>query len=82
LVRTARQWPISVGGTPVLPGDLVVGDADGVVVIPRGDVPKVLQAAQRKLADEKVRLEEIAQGQLGSRWLNAALRNAGLPTLG
>jgi regulator of RNase E activity RraA len=74
--------PISVAGTPVLPGDLVVGDADGVVVIPRGDVPKVLEAAQRKLADEKVRLEEIAQGQLVSPWLNAALRSAGLPTLG
>ena len=73
--------PISVGGAPVQPGDLVVGDADGVVVIPRADVPKVLEAAAKKLADEKVRLEEIARGELVSPWLNAALRSAGLPAL-
>lgn len=71
--------PISVGGTPVQPGDLVVGDADGVVVIPRADVPKVLEAAAKKLAAEKDRLEEIAQGVLISPWLNAALHSAGLP---
>ena len=73
--------PISVAGAPVQPGDLVVGDADGVVVIPRADVLKVLEAAEKKLADEKVRLDEIARGELVSPWLNAALRNAGLPTL-
>ena len=73
--------PISVGGAPVQPGDLVVGDADGVVVIPRADVLKVLEAAEKKLADEKIRLEEIARGELVSPWLHAALRSAGLPAL-
>ncbi len=73
--------PISVAGAPVQPGDLVVGDADGVVVIPRADVLKVLEAAEKKLADEKRRLEEIAHGELVSPWLNAALRGAGLPVL-
>lgn len=73
--------PISVGGAPVQPGDLVVGDADGVVVIPRADVAAVLEAAEKKLAAEKLRLDEVAQGELVSPWLNAALRSAGLPTL-
>jgi regulator of RNase E activity RraA len=73
--------PISVAGAPVQPGDLVLGDADGVVVIPRADVERVLQAAQKKLADEKVRLEEIARGELVSPWLHGALRAAGLPAL-
>ena len=73
--------PISIGGAPVQPGDLVVGDADGVVVIPRADVPMVLVAAAKKLADEKVRLAEIARGELVSPWLQAALRSAGLPAL-
>ena len=73
--------PIAVAGAPVHPGDLVVGDADGVVVIPRADVERVLQAAEKKLADEKVRLEEIARGELVSPWLHDALRAAGLPSL-
>ena len=73
--------PISIAGTPVQPGDLVVGDADGVVVIPRADVAAVLEAAEKKLAAEKQRLDEIARGELVSPWLNAALQSAGLPML-
>ncbi len=73
--------PVSVAGAPVQPGDLVLGDADGVVVIPRADVDRVLVAAAKKLADEKVRLEEIARGDLVSPWLHDALTAAGLPAL-
>ncbi len=73
--------PIAAAGVPVQPGDLVLGDADGVVVIPRADVDRVLAAAEKKVADEKVRLEEIARGELVSPWLNDALRAAGLPVL-
>ena len=36
-------------------------------------------AAEKKLADEKTRLEEIARGELVSPWLDDALRAAGLP---
>lgn len=74
--------PISIGGTSVAPGDLVVGDADGVVVIPRLDVEKVLAAAEQKLATERQRLQEIGEGLLVSPWLDDALRQAGLPKLG
>ena len=73
--------PVSVAGAPVQPGDLVLGDADGVVVIPRADVERVLVAAEKKLADEKIRLEEIARGELISPWLHDSLRSAGLPAL-
>jgi len=73
--------PISVGGVAVSPGDLIVGDADGVVVIPRDNVDVVLAAAEEKAAAEKQRLDEIARGELVSPWLNDALRNAGLQPL-
>ncbi len=72
---------ISLGGVAVLPGDLVVGDIDGVVIIPRADVAGVLDAADHKLAAEKQRLAEIERGELVSPWLDAALRSAGLPPL-
>jgi len=73
--------PISVGGVAVHPGDLVVGDADGVVVIPRSDVDAVLAAAEKKAAAEQQRLEAIAQGEWVSPWLDDALRGAGLQPL-
>jgi 4-hydroxy-4-methyl-2-oxoglutarate aldolase len=73
--------PISVGGVAVSPGDLVIGDVDGVVVIPRNDVEAVLQAAEKKLAAEKQRIDEINAGILVSPWLNDALKQAGMPAL-
>jgi 4-hydroxy-4-methyl-2-oxoglutarate aldolase len=74
--------PIAVAGVSVHPGDLVVGDADGVVIVPREQVQAVLDAAEQKLALEKQRLDEIARGELVSPWLDAALMGAGLPALG
>ncbi|MEY3671928.1 MAG: dimethylmenaquinone methyltransferase MenG [Pseudomonadota bacterium] len=73
--------PVSVGGVVVNPGDLVVGDIDGVVVIPRAEVDAVLEAAEKKVAAEAQRIKEIEEGILISPWLDDALRQAGLPTL-
>lgn len=73
--------PTAVGGVAVNPGDLIVADVDGVVVIPRAQVQAVLDAADAKIAAEQQRLDEIARGELVSPWLDAALRQAGLPTL-
>lgn len=73
---------ISIGGVAVQPGDLVVGDVDGVVIVPRDQVQAVLDAADAKIAAEKQRLAEIAEGVLISPWLDAALQSAGLPVLG
>lgn len=72
---------VSVGGVAVNPGDLVVGDVDGVVVIPRDEVEAVLDAADAKIAAEQQRLDEIARGELVSPWLNGALKQAGLVPL-
>ena len=70
--------PISAGGTTVYPGDLIVGDADGVVVIEREKAPAMMDLAVKKVADEAARLEAIARGETESKWLPAALRAAGV----
>jgi regulator of RNase E activity RraA len=73
------NWPVSCGGVAVRPGDLVVGDADGVVVIEREKAASLLDAAAQKVADEKARLADIAAGKnLRPKWLEASLRAAGL----
>jgi 4-hydroxy-4-methyl-2-oxoglutarate aldolase len=70
--------PISAGGVTVNPGDLIVGDADGVVVVERAKAPAMMALAQKKVADEAARLEAIARGDTASAWLPAALRAAGV----
>ena len=71
--------PISCGGVAVNPGDLVVGDGDGVVVIARDRVASLLAPAAQKVTAERVRIEEIASGRnIRPAWLDAALRAAGL----
>jgi 4-hydroxy-4-methyl-2-oxoglutarate aldolase len=79
LVPGRLNWPISVGGVTVQPGDLIVADGDGVVVVEPAKVPAVLELAKKKLADETVRLEGIRSGaQLRPAWLDGALRKAGV----
>jgi RraA family protein len=79
LVPGRVNWPVSVGGVTVNPGDLVVADADGVVVVEPVKVPAVLDLAQKKLADEAARIDGIRSGkQLRPTWLDGALRKAGV----
>lgn len=52
--------PISCGGASVNPGDIIVGDVDGVVVIPREKAEEVLQGAKEKLASDDAREAKIA----------------------
>lgn len=73
------NWPISCGGVAVNPGDLVVGDADGVVVVEREKAASLFDAAAKKVADERARIADIIAGEnLRPNWLDAALRTAGV----
>jgi 4-hydroxy-4-methyl-2-oxoglutarate aldolase len=71
--------PISVGGVTVNPGDLVVGDADGVTVIERAKAAAMLPLAADKVAAETKRIADIKNRKaLAPSWLNGALRAAGV----
>ncbi len=58
----ASQVPVSVGGVIVNPGDIIVGDVDGVVVVPRASAEAVLAMAQeidaRELEQAKLIMQE------------------------
>ena len=71
--------PISIGGVTVNPGDLVVGDADGVTVIERAKAAAMLPLAGEKVAAETRRIAQIKSREaLAPAWLNGALRAAGV----
>jgi 4-hydroxy-4-methyl-2-oxoglutarate aldolase len=62
----ATGWlgrPIILGEIVINPGDLVVGDLDGVVCIPRGRVVEVLTRSQKREAEEKVILDRLRSGE-------------------
>ena len=56
------QVPVSVGGTVVAPGDLVVGDADGVVVVQRKRIAEVAKKALAQHALEQQREKQVRGG--------------------
>jgi regulator of RNase E activity RraA len=69
--------PVAVGGVPVLPGDIVVGDANGVVVVPRLDAEVVLAQARAVAASEVKKIKEFEEGKLIPDWLADTLRQKG-----
>ncbi|MGG0857166.1 RraA family protein [Metabacillus fastidiosus] len=52
--------PISCGGQPVHPGDMIVGDANGVVVIPQAIEQEVLKKAADRLKKDEIREEKVS----------------------
>ena len=69
--------PVSVGGQIVHPGDIILGDENGVVVIPQQHAEEVLARSREILKHEDEVLAEIADGKLISPTLDARLAAAG-----
>ena len=59
----AIDVPVVVAGARVCPGDLVFGDADGVVIVPRAIEEQVVAAALAKVAGENATREALARGE-------------------
>ena len=83
--------PVTVGGVRVEPGDVVVMDGDGAVVVPVGRAEEVLEAGRRREADEAAMMDELRAGaltldlmslreNLGSKVARAATRWGHSPT--
>ena len=70
--------PVSIGGMVVCPGDIIVGDDDGVVAVPVDIAAVVLKAAKAKAKEEDAVLKAIRKGGKVDRgWVDRALRDKG-----
>src|SRR5215831_14284703 len=70
--------PIACGNTVVMPGDIVVGDAESVAVVPRDHATEVLERVEALRARERSRIAEIQRGVLYKAEIDDALRKKGV----
>lgn len=71
--------PIALDGMVIHPGDLMLGDADGLLCVPYDSLQSVLDATHQKIDAEKKMLADIAAGTLDTRWIDASLQRIGCP---
>ncbi|MCA0043320.1 RraA family protein [Celeribacter litoreus] len=69
--------PISLGGMVIHPGDIVIGDSDGVHCVPLADAEEVLKKTQAKSDAEINQMKAIAEGTNDRTWVDAALTRLG-----
>lgn len=69
--------PISCGGVVVEPGDLILGDADGIVVIPKRDAAEILEKTIAFAAADSAKAAAAAAGLAKRDWVDKALADMG-----
>jgi RraA family protein len=69
--------PVVIGGMPVNPGDIIVGDADGLVAVPQDQAERILASAKSILEKETASMKQIAAGTVDRSWVDKALKEKG-----
>ncbi|WP_048439219.1 RraA family protein [Caenimonas sp. SL110] len=65
--------PIAIDGMVIEPGDLVIGDGDGILCVPFDDVASLLEMARKKQDVEAKMVADIASGTFDRSWVDATL---------
>jgi RraA family protein len=65
--------PIAIDGMVIEPGDLVIGDDDGLLCVPFDDVERLLAAARQKQRVEDQMVADIQAGRLDRAWVDETL---------
>jgi regulator of RNase E activity RraA len=73
--------PIAIDGMVIEPGDLIIGDGDGFLSIPKESAEAIADKAFSKQEDEKKAMEAIAAHNYDRRWIDATLKrlNCAIP---
>ena len=73
----AVNIPVTVGSMLVCPGDVIIGDSDGLVVVSQGTALAVAALAKKKVADEQKTIQSILDGRYVATWVDELLRQKG-----
>lgn len=71
------NFPVMCGGLVVNPGDIVIGDPDGIVVVAPADAPDVLAKARAQKIEEAKAMSEIENFAWDRFWVDAVLKAKG-----
>ena len=74
--------PVAIDGMVVAPGDLVIGDEDGLLCVPYDQVEQVHAATAAKHAAEEKQMAAIEAGTHDAAWVDASLKRLGCEGLG
>ena len=69
--------PISCGGVSVNPGDIILADPDGIIVIPRQDAAVILEEAKKFQAADEKKLAAAKDGTANRAWVEKTLAEKG-----
>ncbi len=69
--------PVVIGGAVVNPGDIIVGDEDGLLALPQDIAADVIRLAKLQAAKEAAVLKAISKGTLDRAWVDQTLRQKG-----
>lgn len=76
------NFPVSVGGIVVHPGDIVIGDADGVVVVPSEIAVALLERLRAHRESESEYIAAVARGDFSNAWVDRILDESGVSVNG
>jgi RraA family protein len=69
--------PVVIGGAVINPGDIIVGDEDGLLALPQDIAAGVIRLAKLQAAKEAAVLKAIRKGTLDRAWVDQTLRQKG-----
>ena len=69
--------PIAIDGMVVFPGDLIIGDDDGILCVPFDQAEALLAAGLQKALAETKMVSDMASGQYDAGWIDANLKRIG-----
>lgn len=69
--------PIACGGCVINPGDIIVGDEDGIVVVKPHEAQELISKVKKTMAKETAMLSQIKQGTLERAWVDEKLAAKG-----
>ncbi len=70
--------PVNIGGQVICPGDVIVGDEDGIVCFSFDETNQVIELASKHAEKEEKIMEEIASQNKEQSWLHSILKAKGL----
>jgi RraA family protein len=73
------NYPICCGGVVVAPGDIIVADVGGVVVIPRGHVGELYTKLSQDKGRMSAYLAAVKKGEFSNHWVDRELENGRCP---